>query len=94
MLIVYQNNYSYDMAFSSTINRAAASSAQTVLQRRAIQCSFSSVFHIRNANGGKITQESRTAERIFTRAVAWPLGFMGLLGAGAFLKREFVDKSL
>ena len=78
------------MAFARTAIRfkSAASSAEKVLQRRAIQCSFSSVFHIRNANGGKITQESRNAERIFTRAVAWPLGVMGLLGGAAFLKRE------
>ena len=78
------------MAFARTTIRfkSAASSAEKVLQRRAIQCSFSSVFHIRNANGGKITQESRNAERIFTRAVAWPLDVMGLLGGAAFLKRE------
>ncbi len=80
------------MSFRATTAKAA-SSAQTVLQRRAIQCSFSSVFHIRNANGGKMTEESQTAERIFTRAVAWPLGVMGILGGYAFVKREFVDKS-
>jgi hypothetical protein len=40
-----------------------------------------------------MTEESQTAERIFTRAVAWPLGVMGILGGYAFVKREFVDKS-
>jgi hypothetical protein len=79
------------MPFAATTIKAVQSSAQTVLQRRAIQCSFSSVFHIRNANGGEMTQESREAERIFTRAVAWPLGVMGLVGTAAFLKRELVD---
>eukprot|EP00956_Cyclotella_meneghiniana_P002318 scaffold2613_cov63-Cyclotella_meneghiniana.AAC.1 len=80
------------MPFAPTVIKSAASSAQTVLQRRAIQCSFSSVFHIRDANGGKITQESRTAERIFTRAVAWPLCVMGLFGGGACFKREVIDR--
>lgn len=81
------------MPFAAT--RIAASSAQsaaqTVLQRRAIQCSFSSVFHLRNANGGAITKESREAEKIFTRAVAWPLFAMGALGGFAVLKRQFTD---
>lgn len=63
---------------------SSQSAAQTVLQRRAIQCSFSSVFHIRNANGGKITRESEMAEKIFIRAVAWPLCIMG---GAVFLKR-------
>jgi len=49
------------------------------------------VFHIRNANGGAITKESQIAEKIFTLAVGWPLCAMGLLGGGAFLKREFID---
>ena len=83
-----------NMSIAATTIKAAAttaaqSTAQTTLQRRAIQCSFSSVFHLRNANGGAITQESRTAEKIFTMAVAWPMGIMGLLGAGAFVKKEF-----
>eukprot|EP01082_Thalassiosira_pseudonana_P003367 g3044.t1 g3044 contig12:1310045-1310311(+) len=83
--------------FAATAIKAAASSsssstAQTVLQRRAIQCSFSSVFHIRNANGGKMTKESQDAEKIFTRAVAWPLAVMGLLGGGVIVKREFIDE--
>ena len=70
---------------------AASSAAQQTLQRRAIQCSFSSVFHIRNANGGIINQESKVAEKIFTRAVAWPLVVMGTLGAGVVIRREFID---
>lgn len=76
------------MPFAAT-RMAASSAAQTVLQRRAIQCSFSSVFHIRNANGGAITKESQTVEKIFIRAVAWPLCAMGLLGGGVVLKRQF-----
>mmetsp|Transcript_27712 Transcript_27712/g.47151 ORF Transcript_27712/g.47151 Transcript_27712/m.47151 type:complete len:89 (-) Transcript_27712:385-651(-) len=76
------------MTFSAT-RIAVSSAAQTVLQRRAIQCSFSSVFHLRNANGGAITEESKTAEKIFTRAVAWPLVAMALIGGGVAVKREF-----
>mmetsp|Transcript_14777 Transcript_14777/g.31119 ORF Transcript_14777/g.31119 Transcript_14777/m.31119 type:complete len:82 (+) Transcript_14777:149-394(+) len=76
------------MIASTSIKLASAqSSAQTVLQRRAIQCSFSSVFYLRNAGGP--SKEYVGAERIFTMAVAWPLGLMGLVGGGVFLKREF-----
>lgn len=78
------------MSFAATRIAASSSAAQTVLQRRAIQCSFSSVFHIRNANGGAITKESQMAEKIFTRAVAWPLFAMSLMGGGAVLKRQFI----
>ncbi|KAL7487412.1 hypothetical protein ACHAW6_013017 [Cyclotella cf. meneghiniana] len=80
------------MSFAPTMAKTASSSAQTVLQRRAIQCSFSSVFHIRNANGGKMTKESEMVERIFIKAVAWPLGFMFLLGGSAFVKRELIEQ--
>lgn len=70
------------------VTRIVASSARTTLQRRAIQCSFSSVFHLRSANGGGITKESKEAEKIFTRAVVWPLFAMGFVGGGVFLKRQ------
>ena len=40
-----------------------SAAALNVLQRRAIQCSFSSVFHIRKANGGE--KESQAAKTIF-----------------------------
>jgi hypothetical protein len=80
------------MIFATRIaaaSAAAPSAAQAVLQRRAIQCSFSSVFHIRNANGGAITKESQVAETIFTRAVIWPLCAMGIVGGGVVVKRQF-----
>mmetsp|Transcript_7671 Transcript_7671/g.12421 ORF Transcript_7671/g.12421 Transcript_7671/m.12421 type:complete len:83 (+) Transcript_7671:65-313(+) len=80
------------MSFSAT-RIAVSSAAKTVLQRRAIQCSFSSVFHIRNANGGAITEESKRAEKIFTRAVVWPLGAMVLLGGGTVAKRQIIGES-
>ncbi|KAL3762586.1 hypothetical protein ACHAW5_003202 [Stephanodiscus triporus] len=56
------------------------SAVQNILQWGAIQCSFSSVFHICNANGGAITKKSQAAEDIFTRAVIWPLCAMEILG--------------
>ena len=77
------------MMFFPTRAVLASSSAAQVLQRRAIQCSFSSVFHIRNANGGAITKESQMAELIFTRAVIWPLCAMGIVGGGVMVKRQF-----
>ena len=70
---------------------APQSVAQSVLQRRAIQCSFSSVFHIRKANGGAITKESQAAEAIFTRAVIWPFCAMGIVGGGVIVKRQLCN---
>ena len=65
---------------------AAASNARQVLQRRAIQCSFSSVFHLRNCAGTGTTamKEAKNAERIFFRAVALPAYVMGIIGAAAY----------
>ena len=66
---------------------AAASSARQVLQRRAIQCSFSSVFHLRNCAGAANTtamKEAKNAERIFFRAVALPVYAMGVIGVVAY----------
>jgi hypothetical protein len=72
-----------------TASASPSAAALNVLQRRAIQCSFSSVFHIRKANNGAIITESQAAETIFTRAVIWPLCVMGILGGGAVVKRRF-----
>ena len=41
-----------------------------------------------NANNGKFTKESQIAERIFTKAVAWPLFAMGGIGAVVFISRD------
>ena len=63
-----------------------ASSARQILQRRAIQCSFSSVFHLRNAakNNTTAMKEAKYAERLFFRAVAIPVYAMGAVGAAAY----------
>eukprot|EP00957_Ditylum_brightwellii_P106098 8092950-Ditylum_brightwellii.AAC.1 len=65
-----------------TAAAASASAAGKVLQRRAIQCSFSSVFHLRNSGMGR--KESEKVEKIFMTAVALPLGLMGFAGAAAW----------
>ncbi len=73
---------------------AASSSARQILQRRAIQCSFSSVFHLRNTVITNSTADKKQAaaamkqvkdvERIFITAVAMPVYFMGFVGALAY----------
>ena len=75
---------------------AASSSARQILQRRAIQCSFSSVFHLRNTVVNNSTANKKLAteaaamkqvkdvERIFITAVAMPVYFMGFVGAIAY----------
>ena len=66
---------------------STTSAAAQTIQRRAIQCSFSSVFHLRNAGAGR--KEAQEAERIFFNAVAVPMGIMGAVGGAAFLHKSF-----
>eukprot|EP00568_Trieres_chinensis_P001060 CAMPEP_0183307740 /NCGR_PEP_ID=MMETSP0160_2-20130417/19131_1 /TAXON_ID=2839 ORGANISM="Odontella Sinensis, Strain Grunow 1884" /NCGR_SAMPLE_ID=MMETSP0160_2 /ASSEMBLY_ACC=CAM_ASM_000250 /LENGTH=120 /DNA_ID=CAMNT_0025471401 /DNA_START=159 /DNA_END=522 /DNA_ORIENTATION=+ len=68
---------------------AAGSKAARVLQRRAIQCSFSSVFHLRN--GGMGHKEAKEAERLFLTAVGLPLGLMGAAGVVASSEGASLD---
>ena len=67
---------------------AATSTAGKILQRRAIQCSFSSIFHLRNVRGA-CKEEAEQVERIFTAAVAVPLGLMGTVGVASVIHRKF-----
>lgn len=63
---------------------------QKVLQNRAIQCSFTSVFHIsKTTTTAKGWKEAKEAENIFIKAVVLPMSFMGLLGFGSFVKRDY-----
>lgn len=55
-----------------------ASAAGRVLQKRALQCSFSSVFHLRKA--GMNQQEANFVERLFLGCVGLPLAGMGAAG--------------
>ena len=76
---------------ASSSSSSSSAAAQTI-QRRAIQCSFSSVFHLRNAGAGR--KEAQEAERIFFNAVAVPMGIMGLIGGAAFVHKSlFVDEA-
>jgi hypothetical protein len=70
---------------------ASLSSARKVLQRRAIQCSFSSVFHLRNCAPPNTTamKEAKNAERLFFRAVAIPMYAMGVIGVAAYGHRQW-----
>ena len=54
------------------------SPAARVLQRRAIQCSFSSVFHLRSS--GMARNQAKFIEHMFLGAVGLPLAAMGLSG--------------
>lgn len=74
-------------AASTATSPPTTSAAAQTIQRRAIQCSFSSVFHLRNAGAGR--KEAQEAERIFFNAVAVPMGIMGLVGGAAFVHKSF-----
>lgn len=56
----------------------ATSAAARVLQKRALQCSFSSVFHLRKS--GMNAQQAQSVENLFMGAVGGPLFFMGGIG--------------
>jgi hypothetical protein len=61
-------------------------SVKGLLQNRAIQCSFSSVFHIKNtAHTAKAFREAKEIEDIFLKAVGAPVALMGFIGGIAFL---------
>ena len=56
----------------------AQRAAFQVLQRRAIQCSFSSVFHVARAGGSR--GQAREFENVFLMGVGAPVALMGALG--------------
>ena len=58
---------------------------RAVLQNRAIQCSFTSVFHIKNtADTAKAFREAKQVESIFIKAVGAPMAAMGIVGGLTF----------
>jgi len=64
------------------------SRAGRALQRRAISCSFSSIFHLRGH--GKVGgQQSDYIEKIFLTSVGLPLGIMVILGGASTLSQEW-----
>jgi len=54
------------------------SAARRVLQTRALQCSFSSVFHLRKA--GMNQKDADFVENLFVGSVGVPLALIGGLG--------------
>jgi hypothetical protein len=54
------------------------SPAAKLLQRRAIQCSFSSVFYLRSS--GMPAPQARLCENVFLGAVGVPLALLGVTG--------------
>ena len=56
------------------VSAPTSSAALNILQRHVIQCSFSSMFHIRKADGGAIIKESQSAE---TLCAWWGFGWRG-----------------
>jgi hypothetical protein len=64
-------------------------SAKAVLQNRALQCSFSSVFHIRKtATNAKSFREAKQVESIFLNAVGVPMACMAALGASVMMMKK------
>ena len=55
-----------------------ASAANKVLQTRALQCSFSSVFHLRRA--GMCHKDADFVENLFVATVGVPIAIMGATG--------------
>jgi hypothetical protein len=55
---------------------AGQSAARRVIQARALQCSFSSVFHLRSAG----MKEAAEAERLFLVAIGIPMAALGASG--------------
>eukprot|EP00525_Craspedostauros_australis_P008632 CAMPEP_0198134128 /NCGR_PEP_ID=MMETSP1442-20131203/59921_1 /TAXON_ID= /ORGANISM="Craspedostauros australis, Strain CCMP3328" /LENGTH=65 /DNA_ID=CAMNT_0043795267 /DNA_START=161 /DNA_END=358 /DNA_ORIENTATION=+ len=62
---------------------AARSAASKLIQRRALQGSFSSVFYLKNAGWGKAAKES---EQIFVVTIVFPMAVLGAGGAWHMLK--------
>lgn len=54
------------------------SAAHKVLRTRALQCSFTSVFHLRSA--GMPAEQAKQLENMFVAAVGGPLMLLGLAG--------------
>ena len=64
-------------------------SARAVLQNRALQCSFSSVFHIRKtATTAESLQEAKQVESIFLNAVGLPIAGMASIGAIVIIMKK------
>jgi hypothetical protein len=61
----------------------SSSIARQVLQTRALQCSFSSVFHLRRA--GMNTNDANYIENLFIFTVGVPIALIGVTGAYCYI---------
>ena len=66
--------------------KVASTPAAKVLQARALQCSFSSVFHLQRA--GMDRQQAKFLENMFMGAVGGPLALMGITGGALFMFKK------
>ena len=65
---------------------SGSAAAKTILQRRAIQCSFSSVFHVKSTGSYK---QGKEFENIFIKFVGLPIVLMGSVGMVELARRRF-----
>jgi len=65
---------------------APASAARNILQRRALQCSFSSVFHLKDAGMGR--QQANFIENLFLGSVGVPIVILGATGFVCAMTKE------
>ena len=84
--IAIPTNYQKTQYLSSNMSTIPTAAARKVLQNRALQCSFTSVFHIKKtANSVEALKEAKRVEDIWLKAVGYPMFAMGFIGAGALL---------
>eukprot|EP00546_Thalassionema_frauenfeldii_P009012 CAMPEP_0178916648 /NCGR_PEP_ID=MMETSP0786-20121207/12773_1 /TAXON_ID=186022 /ORGANISM="Thalassionema frauenfeldii, Strain CCMP 1798" /LENGTH=67 /DNA_ID=CAMNT_0020590041 /DNA_START=64 /DNA_END=267 /DNA_ORIENTATION=+ len=60
--------------------------AGRLIQRRGLQCSFSSVFHLRS--GGMGNEDAKFIENMFLGSVGAPLAFLGAAGLVAYTTKK------
>jgi len=65
-------------AAAAAARTTTASAARRMIQRRALQCSFSSVFHLRQA--GMASKQAQEIENLFTVTVGVPIVILGTTG--------------
>jgi hypothetical protein len=66
-------------------DRKMVTNAAQVLRTRALQCSFSSVFHLRRA--GMKADDASYIENLFVITVGVPLVIMGVTGASCYITK-------
>jgi hypothetical protein len=70
----------------NAVTMSPLSSSHNVLRTRALQCSFSSVYHLRRA--GMSAKDADLVENIFACSVGLPLLCLGAAGLLALFRKE------